>query len=211
MMFQVNHNDNPNYGIYRTANAAHLRNVKHRIYNQRASRRFLSRYGYREAFDNITIHHHSTASLPSVQAALLRLAILYEVGGIYLDADIYVTPQIYRLPEFVAGYSASQTLMLTTGALYFLAAPPQAKGVKKMLEYYLDQSPKSFDVDVDWGPLPHTATIDPQELTPYFRHDLATSRDFVRLAPGTPFRKLTSLAEVRAMFDDLHRSKKGCA
>lgn len=137
MIFQIDYESGGRYDSYFESNRCLYDSLDYRLYGDREIDLFLREYGYYDLFHSKKVADgHMYAEKP-IKCALLRLMILYEFGGVYVDADVTFTKEVVNLEEDLDKYG-NRNVVLSSRSLYFIKGVRKSGFIKHLMDLYLD-------------------------------------------------------------------------
>jgi len=144
MIIQINYNTNI-YDEYFKYNQKY-KELNLCIYDNTKIDSFLKEYNYYDIFYNYKIPPEYEYASKAILCDALRLMIIYEKGGIYIDSDVYFNNNIYNLESNLEQEFGDRTLMLSTKSLFFFRAKKHSPYIKHLLDKYLNQKYLKIDI-----------------------------------------------------------------
>jgi mannosyltransferase OCH1-like enzyme len=145
MIFQIDYKSNHKYDQYFQRNLKHnLENYQ--VFDDQKIEDFLVQYDYKSFIDNVKIDDTYQYASKAIICDAIRLMILYELGGIYVDADVYFKNSITNLEDHLKQQFGNRTIILSTRSFFFMAAPPKSRYIKMILDIYLNADCLKLDV-----------------------------------------------------------------
>jgi len=137
MIFQIDYQSGGLYDSYFEANKPIITSLDHKVFGDSEIDTFLIDYGYYDLFHSKKVADvHMYAEKP-IKCALLRLMILYELGGVYVDADVTFTDEVVSLEKDLNKYG-NRNVVLSNRSLYFIKGVSKSKFIKYMMDLYLN-------------------------------------------------------------------------
>lgn len=179
MIFQIDYKSGGKYDDYFNYNK-NYNLVDYYRYDDKLIEKFLIDYGYLNIFKNFKIETRFQYAHNAILCDVLRVMILYEIGGIYLDADVKFQEEIVNLDNDLLDKFGNKTIMIDNKSFFFIRAPKHSKYIKMILDSYLKC--KYLSVDVFMLKKHHlleylneVAIITPGFLEKYFIHFQVTT------------------------------------
>jgi len=135
MIFQINYKSNGKYDEYFDKNRSISSKLNHVIYEDEFIDDFLDSYGYREWVESVKITRNYKHLRIPIICDLIRLLILYEKGGIYIDADTIFKDKMLELESNMEKYG-NRNVFLDNKNLGFVRGIKHSGYLKKVLAAY---------------------------------------------------------------------------
>jgi len=175
MIFQIDYKSNNKYQKYFNYNKRFL--LDYKLFNDNNIQEFLNQYDYNLDFKIDVGYEYATNA---ILCDALRLMILYELGGVYIDADVYFKPNIINLESNLFNDFGNRTIILSTKSFYFMRAPKHSRYIKYILDLYLRASKLKLDIHMlkklklkEY--LDEIMIIRESYLEPFFTHEQITT------------------------------------
>lgn len=136
MIFQLNYNDTQKYDKYYESNLHITKHLEHKIFYHKDIYEFLEKYNYTESFEKLKFDNRFLYCIDALKCDFLRLIILYELGGVYVDSDCIFT-EIIDESEFI-----NNLVMHDSLSLFFISSNAKNPVVKYMIEQYITKQIK---------------------------------------------------------------------
>ena len=138
MIFQIDYQSGGLYTEYFNKNKE-IGLDNHTVFGDEDIDRFLVEYGYKDIFMSKKVAERCLYAEKPIKCALLRLMILYEFGGIYVDADVLFKENIVNLEKDLTDKYDNRNVMLDSGSLYFVKGIKKSKFMRYLLDVYLNR------------------------------------------------------------------------
>ena len=146
MIFQIDYMSSGLYDDYFYRNSSLCSSLDYFVYRDDDIQKFLCKYGYTDIFYTKVVDGSCILRERPIRCALLRLMILYEIGGIYVDADTLFTENITKLEEDLISRYGDRNIVLDTRSLYFIKGVKGSKYIKYLLDLYINCDTMKTDV-----------------------------------------------------------------
>ncbi len=135
---------------------------------------FLRHYGYYDMFYSLN------SDRVVFLCDALRVLILYELGGVYIDADTVFMPQINQFEDDLKLVFNDRNLLTMSRSMYFIKGVKKSKFMEKLKEIYFTRGRLIYDIHmlsvVRISEFPDTlAFVDNKRLDKYFLHSKITT------------------------------------
>jgi len=195
MIFQINYQSSGKYDAYFYQNRKYIAKMDHKIFRDIEIEAFLDEYSHADMFHSLKIHPMYEYARTAILCDVLRLLILYEIGGIYLDADCIFEPEIVLMEQELERSFGSRNLVMDTRSLFFIKGQKQSEFINYLLSLYLNAEYLTLDVfminkhkiSVYFDSLNILST---KYLTKFFRHEQMTTNDKRILHPISTDQKM---------------------
>lgn len=144
MIFQINYDTNDYDNFLEFNEKLHIKNYM--IFDDDLIQDFLKKYNYYDKFYNLKIAPTHEYIRNPILCDALRLMILYEFGGIYIDADVFFKENMHNLEDDLYARFGNRTLMLSMKSLFFVKAEAKSPYIKELLNTYLNADELRLDV-----------------------------------------------------------------
>lgn len=173
MIFQINYQTDK-YNSYYDINKPYTDKLDYKLFGTEDIDNFLKEFGYKEVVETLEYNHLMFL------CALLRLLIIYEFGGTYLDSDIVLNPSIKNMEAELDAKFGDRCIIPFTRSLFFIRAPKHSIFIKYLIDKYLMKIVLTYDVKMlSFLNLPKfskdIALVDEETLKQYFKHDKVTT------------------------------------
>lgn len=180
MIFQIDYKSGGKYDDYFEHNRNSYSNINYMRFHEQLIDDFLKEYRYFDLFNNLVVHKQFHYAHNAILCDALRLMILYELGGTYIDADVIFTKNVSHLEEDLCKQFDDKTIVLSNRSLYFISAPKRAPYVKHLLDKYLTTDYLTLDIFMNRRHFltkfhNEIAIVDHEFLTKYFKHEQVTT------------------------------------
>lgn len=129
------------YQEYFELNKHITKNINYELYDTQKIESFLEFYGYTELFQNLKIKHKHAEN--AIKCDFIRLCILYEFGGIYIDADC-----IFRDLSFIFNLDDNILHIPESRSMYFLKVNQNNPLIKELIYSYNSSQNIGYDIDM---------------------------------------------------------------
>jgi len=180
MIFQIDYMSNDKYKRYFEFNSKY--NIpNHIIFNDIKINEFLNEYGYFDVFKSFKVDPVYNYAKKAILCDVLRLMILYEFGGIYVDADVFFTPEIVNIENHFNEKFQNKTILLSTRSFFFLKAEKKSKYIEKILSLYYKAELLRLDIfmlnKIEIVKYANELMVIPEtHIKQFFTHDQITSK-----------------------------------
>jgi len=179
MIFQIDYKSNNKYDIYFNYNSTFELN-DYIIFNDEKINSFLLQFNYYDIFNSFKVDQSSSFAENAILCDALRLMILYEFGGVYIDADVYFKKEIINIENHFQEKFNDRTIILSNRSFYFLRAKKKSKYIKKILDYYIQSKVLKLDIfmlrNIEILKYHKELMIIPEKyLKPFFEHHKITT------------------------------------
>ena len=175
MIFQINYKTNK-YSSYLKMNHAMIKgiNLDYKLFDDDEIDYFLKHYKYYNTF----------YSLKSQEIMFLcdalRVLILYELGGIYIDADTIFLSEIIRMENDLLKIFGDRNIITMQRSMYFIRGVKHSEFMRRLKEIYFRVDELTWDIHMlrminisDYAG--YMAFIEKKRLAKYFIHDKVTT------------------------------------
>ena len=146
MLFQINIGSKGLYDSYFESNEPIIDSLDYELFDDSKVDDFLKDYGYYDIWHKKQVHETYMYGVMAIKCAFLRLMILYELGGVYVDADVYFTKEVINLESHLNNRFAERNVVLSNRSLYFIKGIKKSDYIKSTLDLYLDAPYLKSDV-----------------------------------------------------------------
>lgn len=179
MIFQISYKTNA-YDDYLLAQKEFIKGSRI-IFDTHMVNSFLEYYGYREKFEKLRIKPGCEYAKNAILMDAFRLMVLYELGGVYIDADVHFTPEIKNLESDLWKKFKDRNVLVRTKSLFFIKGIKNSALIEHLLRRYLNADELDYDVKMlgTWNLhefKDEIAIIEPQFLNKYLIHDKVTTK-----------------------------------
>jgi mannosyltransferase OCH1-like enzyme len=139
-LFQLSYKTDK-YQDYFELNNLITKSIDYEIYDTQKVESFLEFYGYNEVFQNLKIKHIYAEN--AIKCDFIRLCLLYEFGGIYIDADCVLKDLsfIYNLDDNILHIPESRSM-------YFLKVNQNNPLIKELIYSYISSQNIGYDIEM---------------------------------------------------------------
>ena len=179
-IFQIKYQSSA-YDKFYEKNKEYLPTVQ--IYDDAWISNFIAKYDYVDvinSFRTVPLLHYARYK-KAFFCDLLRVLILYEFGGVYIDSDVWFTENIINLESYLQKTYGNTSIIFNNGSLPFMYVP-QAKNkfITALRNIFISGCAVARDIEMT-ARLPEDSSINlcrvsEQELSPYFKHILQTTK-----------------------------------
>lgn len=177
MIFQLKYKT-MNYDLYFEESKGKLNRL---IFDTQMINTFLECYGYSERFDKLKVKPGCEHAKNAILMDAFRLMVLYEMGGVYIDADVTFTDKINELEQDLFYKFGDRSVIVRTNSLYFIKGVKDSRFIEHLLWRYLSADALDYDVKMLKGWklsdfASEVAIVEPEFLNKYFIHDKVTTK-----------------------------------
>lgn len=146
MIFQIDYLSGGRFDLYFNSNKGICDSLDYKRYTDVEIDSFLREYGYYDLFYSKKVFKPLLYAEKAIKCDLLRLLICYELGGIYVDADVYFTSNIIYLEDNLSKRYGNRNVMLLNRSLYFIRGLRKSRFMNYMVNMYRDADYLHLDV-----------------------------------------------------------------
>lgn len=145
MIFQICYNTDK-YNDFYTKNEKYISQLDYKLYRDDDIEYFLNHYGYYDRFHKANVVKSLESSRSVILCDMLRVMILYEVGGTYIDSDTIFNDSIVSLEEDFSFVFGNRTVVTENRSLYFIKSNSKSEYIHSVLQKYLTRDELVLDV-----------------------------------------------------------------
>lgn len=146
MIFQINYKTNK-YDEYINKNKHLTDQLDYKLFNTDSIETFLDEYGYRDEFDSLVVVDSERHQEMAIKCDYLRLMILYELGGVYIDIDSILYDDILTLEDDLLEKFGYNNIVSNTRSLFFIKGLKGSSYIKSLLDVYRNRVSSTYDID----------------------------------------------------------------
>jgi len=146
MIFQLNYLSDGKFDGYFEANKQITNSIDYTLFGDKEINDFLMEYGYYDLFHSKQIYEPLMYAENAIRCDLLRLLILYELGGVYIDADVSFTNEMLFLESDLFDGYGNRNVVLSNRSLYFIKGIKHSKYIKNQIDLYINSEYLHLDV-----------------------------------------------------------------
>ena len=139
-LFQLSYKTDK-YQEYFELNKHITKNINYELYDTQKIESFLEFYGYKETFQNLKIKHKHAEN--AIKCDFIRLCILYEFGGMYIDADC-----VFKDLSFIYKLDVNILHIPESRSMYFLKVNQNNPLIKELIYSYNSSQYIGYDIDM---------------------------------------------------------------
>lgn len=146
MIFQIDYHSGGQFDSFFADNINLSNKINHKVFGDIEVDNFLNEYGYHDIFHSKNVLPRYKFAEMAIRCDFLRLMILYELGGIYIDADSTFTDKIVDLETDLVKNFGDRDVLLTNRSLFFVKSKKKSKYIKHLLDVYINSDILTVDV-----------------------------------------------------------------
>jgi len=143
MIFQIKYQTD-NYNEYYDRNKKYTDKLDYKLFDDNEIEYFLKHYNYYETFNSLIVDSSNMIFKNAIMCDALRLMILYELGGVYIDSDVITHPDILTLENDLTIFKGN--ILTDTLSLYFIKGSQKSDLIFSLLQKYTTGKPLLLDV-----------------------------------------------------------------
>jgi len=179
MIHQISYRTNA-YDDFFLINERYSSQINHRIWYDDEIEYFLKHFGYYDLFHSKVIQDQVKFAETAIRCDFLRIMILKEFGGLYIDADVIFKDNIVKIEEDLYETFGGRTLVTDNKSLFFLRSDPDSELINYFFETYknarvLRLDVKMFEIFSYRKFLRNMMIISYKYLYEYFKHTRETT------------------------------------
>lgn len=187
MIFQIDYKSEGKYDKYFDANRNYIDFIDYKLYADSDISYFLGKYGWEDEFYNAKVHPTYEYAHNAILCDLLRLMILYEFGGIYVDADVRFRNDIITLEAELQRKFGHRALVVINKSLFFLRASKHSPYIRQLLDVYVKTSELTLDIFMNKRHQiskfsDEMSIVSHDYLNTYFTHEQVTTNEKYKLS-----------------------------
>jgi len=145
MIFQINYKTDK-YDWYIEKNQDIIKQLDYKLFDDDEIDYFLSHYKWKEQFDSIIVHESEKWQEIAIKCDFLRLLILYELGGTYIDVDVIFYDNILNMESYLDIKFGYRNVVTENRSLYFIRGIKHSSYIKSLIDVYLFDKKLSYDI-----------------------------------------------------------------
>jgi len=145
MIFQINYNTNK-FDDYIIRNKHITDKLNYKLFDTDECNYFLKHYNYYDKFYSLKVIEFEKWQETAIKCDYLRLLILYELGGIYIDVDVIFYDMMIDLEYFLNKKFSNNNVVTESRSLFFIRGIRQSKYIKSLLNIYKYRNKLTYDV-----------------------------------------------------------------
>ena len=178
MIFQIKYKTD-DYNDYYIKNKEYTDKLDYKLFDDNEVEYFLKHYSYINIFNSLVIDSSALKFKNAIFCDALRLMILYELGGIYIDSDITMKQKILTLEDDLKIFK--ENILLDHLSLFFIKGSQKSDLIYSLLQKYSKDIPLQLDVKMvkmkDIFKFRNFSLISEKYLMDYFTHHKVTTLD----------------------------------
>lgn len=149
MIFQIDYHSGGRFDSYFELNNGFYDSLDYKLYDNKGIDIFLREHGHYDLFHSKEVFEPVRHAENAIRCDLLRLLILYEFGGVYVDADVTFTNKIVTLENDLEERYGNRNVVLLNRSLYFMKGVRKSNYINYLLDIYKGSEFLHVDVEMN--------------------------------------------------------------
>jgi len=147
MIFQINYQTNK-YDGYILKNRSIVNELNYKLFDDKEIDYFLKHYRYEDKFHSLSVYESEKWQEVAIKCDYLRLVILYELGGVYIDIDSIFYDGMLGLDYFLNKKFGNNNVVTENRSLFFIRGVKKSKYIKSLVDIYNNRNMLSYDTSM---------------------------------------------------------------